>query len=266
VLCGACTLLALLWWREKWRRRLTLVSLAALGTGWIQVSWRRGPVHTAAAGQGTELSVLFWNIGHRAAPPERLLELLRTRQPDLVALAESEELPIAARDHLRAALPGSQILVMPDGMIALARGSLRMVESRRYRQKTFLHRLEVVPERDPGRPWQFVLTDVGPWPPLPRTALLAEVLAAIPAAARTVVAGDFNTPLDSVALDPWRARYHHGFAQCQSWFGPMETWGTGLPLLAIDHQWGSRDLAPVAAEKAWQWPLDHQWLLVTWRG
>jgi endonuclease/exonuclease/phosphatase (EEP) superfamily protein YafD len=267
VLMAGWILLALVWWRKNRRRWLVLVLAAVTGIFWTQVSWKRLPVSSPApAGQGTELEVLFWNIGHRPAPPERLLALLRTRQPDLVALAESEELPPAAREQLVAALPGSQLLVMPDGMVALARGSLRLVESRRYRQKTFLHRLEVSPADDPGRAWQLVLTDVGPWPPLPRTALLEEVFAAIPEAPRTVVAGDFNTPFDSAALDSWRARYHHGFAHCPAGSGPLETWGMGLPLLAIDHQWCSRDLAPVAAEKGWQWPFDHQWLLVKYRG
>lgn len=79
---------------------------------------------------------------------------------------------------------------------------------------------------------------------------------------RTIIAGDFNTPLDASGFDSWRAKLNHGFADCAAWSGPLETWGFGVPVLAIDHIWMSPDLAPVAAQKGARLASDHSWLLV----
>lgn len=255
-------LLMLIWWPLKALRCLTLA--AALGTAawWSLASWQRLPLNAPASSAGEEVTVLFWNIGHRTAPPPRLLELLRTRQPDFAALAESEELPPDARDQLTAALPGSQLLRLPDGMIALVRGSIQLTATHALPQKSSLHLTTVTLSRLPALSWQFILADIGPWPPLPRTHILDAMRALLSDSPRTLIAGDFNTPFDSAAFDPWRTRFRHGLAHCPAFTGPLETWGAGLPLLAIDHQWCSPDLQPAAAEKAWELPLDHQWLLI----
>ena len=80
--------------------------------------------------------------------------------------------------------------------------------------------------------------------------------------ARTIICGDFNTPLDAAAFDDWRPALRHGFADCPDWRGPLETWAFGLPVLTIDHIWLSPDLLPASAEKGSLLTRDHAWLVV----
>ena len=90
--------------------------------------------------------------------------------------------------------------------------------------------------------------------------MLAEKTHGLP---RTVVMGDFNTPLESVHLEPMRAHFeevmdgpHRGF---------RETWFFTLPLLSLDHIWLSRDLEPVFATRRLTLASDHAPVIATFR-
>ena len=50
-----------------------------------------------------------------------------------------------------------------------------------------------------------------------------------------VIAGDFNTPRESVHFDPWRRDFREAFET--GGHGFSETWPNPLPLLRIDHCW-----------------------------
>ena len=78
---------------------------------------------------------------------------------------------------------------------------------------------------------------------------------------RTLVVGDFNTPYDSVAFDPWRYQWFHGLSQSSRTPGAA-TWPIGLPLLSIDHVWLSKDLWPRQAWKETVLGFDHAWQVI----
>jgi hypothetical protein len=153
---------------------------------------------------------------------------------------------------------------LPDGVSCLVRGAIAGIESRQLAPLAWVSVLRLTFARVPDD-WRLCLTDIDPLPPLPRTAQLDIIRSVAHGSPRTIIAGDFNTPLDSVGFDAWRTAYHHGFADCPTWRGPLETWGFGVPLLAIDHIWMSRDLAPVAARKQARFGNDHLWLFVECR-
>jgi endonuclease/exonuclease/phosphatase (EEP) superfamily protein YafD len=249
-----------LWSRSGRRRAWLCLGMAAAGSLWwlastrslrreITGTWQQGP------------RIFFWNIGHARTVPAALHELIDELQPDAVALAESGELGAAGFGELTQRHPEFLAVELPDGVSCLVRGDLSPPSTQQLTWRVWVNVLNVTFSRLPGA-WRLVLTDIDPWPPLPRDRLLNEIRAAAAVQSRTIIAGDFNTPLDAAGFDAWRGQFHHGFADCADWRGPLETWGYGVPVLAIDHIWMSLDLAPVRADKGTRACSDHSWLVV----
>ena len=256
-------MLALVWRRRRWLRTWALGMSAGCFIWWTQALWKPLEIHKLRTSD-RPVNVLFWNIGHTKRLPESLRTLILEREPEFIGLAESEELDRIAMAELQLAVPGYTVLQMPDGMIAMVRGTGKVLTSKWLKQSSRVHVVSAQLNSMPGLTWRFVLCDIGPFPPLPRTEILKEQLRQAGAEPRTLVVGDFNTPIDSAGFDAWHARFEHGIADCLDYSGPPETWCHGLPVLSIDHQWGSRDLIPAKAEKGSQVFMDHQWLLVHW--
>jgi endonuclease/exonuclease/phosphatase (EEP) superfamily protein YafD len=53
--------------------------------------------------------------------------------------------------------------------------------------------------------------------------------------ARTILAGDFNTPRTSAAFDAWRGPLQHAWETAGTGFDA--TWPNPLPVLSIDQVW-----------------------------
>jgi hypothetical protein len=205
--------------------------------------------------------IFFWNIGHTHTVHAALHELLDELSPDIAAFAEAENLGVKGHRELQSRHPAYEVLSLPEGMVCMVKGHASLQSSRDLPQSSVVQMLNASLTGFPGD-WNICLTDVGPMPPLPREPILTEVFKTAAGHPRTFVIGDFNTPLDSAAFDPWRTTFHHGFADCSAWHGLLETWAFGLPILAIDHIWMSPDLVPVAARKAPRRWEDHSWLMV----
>ena len=254
--------LALLWWRPA--RRLAWLSVGgALGAAvlWAMNSSRLRGESVAGAGDGPR--VLFWNIGHVHSVPGALHELITELKPDMIGLAEAENLGAAGFAELTQQHPGYQAYESDDGVAVMVLGTVTSAVPRRLGWRTAVTVVPAVFSRLPGE-WKICLTDIPPLPPLPRTEYLDDIRRAAGEGPRTIIAADFNTPLDASGFDAWRESYHHGFADCADWHGTLETWCYGLPILTIDHIWMSRDYAPRAARKAPRFGQDHSWLFVEW--
>lgn len=252
--------LAGMWWRSGRRRTWMSVMMAALcALVWVVTTHALRREFPGSTQQGP--LVFFWNIGHTQTVPKALHELITELDPDVVVLAESERLGAAGFAELTEQHPGFRAAELEDGVACMVRGSFTPPASRQLSPRAWVNVLSATFTRLPGE-WRLCLTDIDPWPPLPRHALLSEIHKEAAGHPRTIIAGDFNTPLDSAGFDSWRAAFHHGFADCAAWHGPLETWGYGVPVLAIDHIWMSPDLVPVAAKKGACLASDHSWLLV----
>ena len=253
-------LLTGLWWRNG-RRRAWLGLL--LGAG-CAVLWAANTRSLRREFPGTTLQgprVFLWNIGHTESVPAALHELITELDPDAVVLAESERLGASRFAELMQKHPGFRAVELQDGVACLVRGSFLPPASRQLSPRAWVNVVEATFTRVPGE-WRLCLSDIDPMPPLPRDPLLSEIHKTAAGHPRTIIAGDFNTPLDSAGFDIWRDTLHHGFADCPAWRGPLETWGFGVPVLAIDHIWMSPDLVPVSARMGTRLASDHSWLLV----
>jgi len=252
--------LVLIWW--KMNRRLAWMCVAGVICSallwWMNTKSLRGEV-TADTGDGPR--VFFWNIGHVHTVPADLHELITELDPDVIGLAEAENLGPAGFAELVKQHEGFQFVELPDGVACLVKGTLSAPASKTLASRLSVSILNATLTRLP-REWRLCLTDIPPWPPLPRTDYLDSIRHEAGHDARTIVLGDFNTPLDAAGFDAWHEDYHHAFADCADWSGPLETWGFGIPVLAIDQIWMSRDYAPRTARKGPRWGQDHSWLFV----
>lgn len=227
---------------------------------WMNTARLRGE---SAAGPGDGPRVLWWNIGHTHKVPAALHELIRDLKPDMIGLAESENLEAEGFAELKKEHPGYQAVEFTQGVSCLVLGSFPAPVSRKLAPRVAVNLVTASFTRLPGE-WKLCLTDIPPVPPFPRAEYLDEIRHLAGNGPRTIIAADFNTPLDSAGFDAWRENYHHGFADCAAWKGPLETWGFGIPILAIDHIWMSHDFSPRAARKEVRLFQDHSWLFVEW--
>ncbi len=74
----------------------------------------------------------------------------------------------------------------------------------------------------------------------------------------SVVLGDFNTPLESIYFEDFKANYNHAFSVKGNGF--KETWFWNLPLLSLDHIWVSHNLIINKTNKIKTWKSDHNML------
>lgn len=235
---------------------LVLAGAAIAGWAWETRSFRR--TAPAPAG-GDELTVLFWNIDRPRTFPEAAWVLLRRWNPDVAVFAEAGDLTPDERERIGREFSGWHGQMLDGDLLLLTRAPADRQFSRELPNRTHFHRLGLA---QGGAFWQLGLTDFGTLPPHPRTAKLNAIRGWCANRPRTVIAGDFNTPLAAIGFDAWREHFRHGLADCDSYNGGFETWPHGLPLLSIDHIWMSRDLAPVEAHKGYVAGQDHAWLFV----
>ncbi len=250
------------WWLGR-KRRIRL--LAGAGFAVTLTAWlvRPLPPSLTFTGQpdGPALRVMFWNIGHPKKIPDQVHELMDAHQPQVAVLAEAEKLTKQERDGFLRRHPAYQLLACPGGLVAAVRGAITLQQSVALPNRSNAHRL-LVQLTDRPEPWYLILADLGPWPPSPRIARTERIRELAGTGPRTLILGDFNTPNDSAAFDSWRESWNHGLTQAPGTPGPA-TWPVGLPLLAIDHVWMSRDLFPVQAIKGTPLFFDHAWQIIT---
>jgi endonuclease/exonuclease/phosphatase (EEP) superfamily protein YafD len=79
-----------------------------------------------------------------------------------------------------------------------------------------------------------------------------------------IIAGDFNTPLDSVHLDQLRGlELSEAFETAGS--GYLPTWPVPAPVLSLDQIWMSRQFKAVRCVRTWNWRTDHAGVIATIR-
>lgn len=253
VLAAAFVLAGIHGYRRSWRLVVLSLGLFTLAAWqWIGL-WGSSPPPAPA---GPECRLLFWNAASPTHPSRPLIQAVRDQQSDLIVLAESGEgQPEAAAAYARE-LPGYRLYEFPHEIMVLSKGAVTLREPRLLPNRSSVRTLEC---ESPAGPVTLVLADLGSNPLADRKPLIREVLEM--AAPDAIVLGDFNTPYDSVAFDPFRERYTHALKAARG--GPIETWPYIFPCLAIDHVWLPPMFAVVAADKRWTVKSDHAMLAVT---
>lgn len=254
VLTAGWLMAAIAW---GWRRVsgvLCFMFAVACGLWWFAVSYR---FHEAPQGQVATLKVISWNMAHRKLPSADLQTLLETYKPDIAGLVEVGSRHSDPSTIVTTLPPGYTAQKLDHAMAIVVRGSVRVVHQVLLGKISKFALLEATVD---GVTWRVFIVDGTSGPTRSRADVLARVLSEARAHPRTVITGDFNTPIESALLDPWRADLHHAFNDAGHGF--RETWPRPLPVLTIDHVWSSPDSPPLHAEKRWLPSSDHAVLLV----
>ena len=247
VLGGAAIVLCA--WR-KWRRGAAAVALMILGV-WFSRSWCWNEPKPAAAG-APEFRALYWNLGRPKVPSQHLIDLVLRLQPDVVGCGEPGKDFMLHGAAYEKALPGYTCHLMPRGILLLSRWPLKMRGRGRLDETGAFAYFDVSAPQGVVR---LVLVDVWADPRRPRKRSLDEALSFAENDARCIIMGDFNTPLESVWLDPYRAQLQNAFES--SGRGFRETWFWRLPLLSLDHVWVGKNWQLLEARKIHRSSSDH---------
>ena len=256
VLVAALGLASIHGWRRAWRAAVLCLAVLTVAAWQWTGTWGHSPSSEAPA--GPECRLLFWNAARPDHASRALIDAIREERADLVALVEAGRVSDEARDAYARELPDFRVHRLPGDMLVLSRGTVTLGETRHLANRTTIHALTC---DSPIGPVSLVLADLGSNPLADRKPLVraAEEMAMFDTDA--IVLGDFNTPYDSAAFDPFRRRYTHALRAAHR--GPIETWPVVAPCLAIDHVWLPPALAVVSAGKRWTRASDHAMLTVT---
>lgn len=206
-----------------------------------------------------EVRVLFWNLNRPDVPSERLKELVKGFDPDVIGCTEPSRkgrLPVMA--DWQALLPAYRAGPGINELMWFTRGTpltektARLAGLGSFAEVQFSFQNKVL---------RVGFVDVWADPRLPRTAQLNDAFAHVGNDQDAIVIGDFNTPADSVHFNAWReAGFQDSFKEAGR--GWRETWFYGLPVLSIDHVWAGRDWKVIDCQKKWSITSDHAALLV----
>ncbi|QIF04836.1 endonuclease/exonuclease/phosphatase family protein [Roseimicrobium sp. ORNL1] len=243
-------------WHFRRRMLMVLCLALALVTGfwWQSVSYKneKAPITTATQPAGARLKVLYWNMAYHRLPSEDLDQLIAKHLPDIVGLGEVG-LRSGDPNPLVRNLPPGYTAVRPEhGMAFIVRGAIQVKRVKKLKGRSKFVEVDATVD---GRVWHLVLVDGDADPLLSREELLETVLktSTLPG---TLVMGDFNTPLESVWFDRWRAAgLHHASEGARQGF--RETWPRHWPFLTIDHVWCTPETQPLHFERVSLPSSDH---------
>lgn len=202
---------------------------AALKIAGVDARW-----HMPPAPDPSEVCFVHWNVARGALGAERIVATLAQDRADVCLLSESPPLSWvrAQVEHL---LPGGHCLA--DGDLAIV-SRFPFVPIDRIAApgvRGFAVRLAL-----PGGRLDLLAVDFGSYPWRNRTPMvecIARWVRAHDGSIPLIVAGDFNTPRDSISFAPLRERLNHAYEVAGH--GWPYSWPLPLPVYAIDHIWCS---------------------------
>ncbi len=256
------------------RRRTAIagaVVLAAAAAVLSATSVRTEPMRSAhasqtpAAGAPAALRGLLWNVEHGRHGWSHLLRWAASRDPDLVVLIEGPGRKGPGLRAIRETFPQHAVEAFSGHMVIIAKG--RIGGPRMDRLATAGGRgasADVTFDAAPDRPVRVVAIDIPSPPFLSRRRMMEGALALGTAgSARTIVAGDFNTPRTSAFFDPWRGPLRHAWETAGT--GYDATWPNPIPVLAIDHVWTDAGIEVLSCAHGGSRASDHRPVEFTFR-
>ncbi len=251
--CLAGLSLLLFWFGGTRRRKLAAAAFVTITGWWVAASWSSGNAAVEAPARvddskiAEEVTILYWNLCRPHGLDSQAVELVDALKPDIAAFVEPGANVGELLGEYEKRLPGYRAAWMPRGILWLSRPASRHRARGKLDDIGAYARFEV---NLPGGPFPVVVADVHPGLLRPRSSQLDEVLQHSLGRADAVLVGDFNTPLESVFLDAFRARFTSALEAAGTGF--RETWPCGLPLLSLDQVWTGADWQVLEARKIWR--------------
>ena len=253
VISGLLGFAALSAWRLR-RRRVVIVTLFSAGVFaavWATQSFRFG----GGASPSTAHRLVVWNVMSGRLGWEAVYETLGELDADVIVLVEAWE-DSQERDELRDRyLEGYASTPEHAGLVIISRNALsdiefdRLAGGGRYLHakvkvgRDALRVLAVDVESDPRRHRQY---------PLENVAAVAKRFGDGP----LVIAGDFNTPPDSVHYAAMRSSLRNAFEIAGDGYAP--TWPSFAPTIALDQIWVNDRVEAHRCWSGWTLRSDHR--------
>ena len=201
-------------------------------------------------------SVIFWNAANRATIHLDIVsENIKNIQPDIIALAETEN--ASAEDILQLSknFPAYEFQILEGDMLIGIKGH---IENITYIVEKYSHDINFVEAQLNTGPILIAFTDTFQDPGMNKRKTLETVLQLVSQKNSDLVIGDFNTPYESVHFRKYETSYtsFHDYGQ-----GFSATWPFGIPLLEIDLMFTSKKFTPILLQKLYYKVSDHAMLV-----
>ena len=254
--------LTLVFLRYFWRQPVAVFAIIfvahMLFGAWIMENWRTVPLSKDPA----DLRVLQWNVAHPVRWRPEIIAQVRQDDADVIAISEpvpasreGTSRTAAAGEDWRRAFPDYSCELHGEEMLCMVRGE---VLDRRLGALAPGSPYTLYKARIKGREIRILQVDIDARPihprrkPLTALAELAGTLSDLP----LILIGDFNTPRESVYLEPLQRELQH------VWFaagtGCAETWPSFLPVLSLDQIWCGYGLHAVRCRHGVTFRSDHR--------
>ncbi|WP_298341025.1 endonuclease/exonuclease/phosphatase family protein [uncultured Algibacter sp.] len=192
----------------------------------------------------TDIEVVFWNATHKREFKDVFDKV--DNLPDVVVLVEYHAVELA---KLKLKFPNCFYYWHDDSEIGIF--SKKHIDIK----QVFISEDETVVINFTSHRLNFYAIDVASSMTVFRKNQIAFVQECIESDKKTILLGDFNTPLESKFLKDIKNNFNHVLTEKGNGF--RETWFWNIPLLSLDHIWVSKDLDILNAEKIGTFKSDH---------
>jgi endonuclease/exonuclease/phosphatase (EEP) superfamily protein YafD len=238
-------------------RRCAIAALAAIS---VAGAWWTNAHHdNPCAVRDDSLRIVSWNVSRLRAGREPIAAELAQLAPDVALLVEAGNDNAEAWSYWRERFPGYDVSLPGGGILAIVRGA---IESTSFREITGISSFAALDVIVGGRPLRIAAVDLDASPRFDKRLLVPRVfqLATADVDRPLVVAGDFNTPVDSPAFAGAREDFRHAFEAAGR--GLLATWPARYPVTAIDHVWTGPGVTPLCASLHVSDASDHRAVVV----
>ena len=227
--------LATAWSRRTGPTVAWLVIAAVLIAWWHRAEWRE-----AGNDSSTGITVMYWNTGRGAGGWEAIMAEIEDRQPDLVALGETDHPSNEFRTLWCERFPQYDVSFLGGGMLCLVRGASSDARVPRFDDHTQGRELDVTID---GAELRCLIIDVYALPVYDRSDALSAIAQHVRHAdgRPLLILGDFNTPVESIHLRDLRKEHVNAFEQAGQ--GYIATWPARAPMLSLDQIWANSQVA-----------------------
>lgn len=233
------------------RRRISLVASLIFAFWTLQSQY----VVRATPSREAESRVVFWNTARVKAGLDRIANQLKSWEPQVIGLVEANGFYKKSVARWREALPEYQMAPTHFGGLLAIKGKIDRQVNHKLAPSSWCDQFDVTVGADN---FTVLLVDIAAnldlsrEQPLLDLAILARSLDDRP----LIIMGDFNTPDDSVLLNPLREVCQQAFRQRGS--GYAATWPMPLPVLTLDQVWVNRHVNVSRCEHRWSICSDHR--------
>lgn len=198
---------------------------------------------------------MFWNVFRGYFGWDSIVRSINEEDPDLIVLAEVAKYRLPEEFWDNKFPDHTEVVFLPREVVVLSKYPVIARTEHHQSWKGSYQRLQL---RINDQDLNLLIADV-PSPPAYKRDQpigLIEDMAAQYADGPAMLVGDFNTPVDSVFLNPIRNNYRHAFEVTGN--GYLATWPMPAPVIAIDHCWVSKHIEVTACKIKWTIHSDHR--------